>query len=58
MMTFMLLWALLVSYSRIYVGVHYPADIAAGAILGGSIGIFVYWLMRFLNQQFNFKLEL
>jgi len=32
------LWASLVSYSRIYNGVHYPADIAVGALLGGLIG--------------------
>ncbi|MCA0231153.1 MAG: phosphatase PAP2 family protein [Bacteroidetes bacterium] len=27
-------WAALVSYSRIYVGVHYPLDVVAGAIIG------------------------
>jgi len=27
-------WAMVVSYSRIYVGVHYPADIFFGAITG------------------------
>jgi len=32
----MLAWALLVSYSRIYLGVHYPGDILAGALLGSA----------------------
>ena len=30
----MLVLAAAISYSRIYVGVHYPADVAAGVFLG------------------------
>lgn len=41
------LWAGLISYSRIYLGVHYPADIIAGGILGMSLGIMVFFLFRF-----------
>lgn len=32
-------WALISSYSRIYIGVHYPGDIVAGAVLGAMIGL-------------------
>ncbi len=34
-------WALIVSYSRIYLGVHYPGDI----ICGGLLGFFIGWLI-------------
>lgn len=46
-------WALLTSYSRIYVGVHYPGDVLCGAVLGIIIGIlfsiFFRWTLRFSN---------
>lgn len=34
----LLIWAVLVSYSRIYNGVHYPGDVLAGAFIGISYG--------------------
>ncbi len=30
-------WAVIVSYSRVYLGVHYPGDIIAGALLGSFL---------------------
>ncbi|MET1057737.1 MAG: phosphatase PAP2 family protein [Pedobacter sp.] len=33
------LWAGSVSYSRMYLGVHYPTDVATGAILGTSTAL-------------------
>ena len=36
------LWAFISSYSRIYIGYHYPGDILCGAILGILIGL-IYW---------------
>lgn len=31
-------WALLVAYSRIYIGVHYPLDVLTGILLGSFFG--------------------
>lgn len=45
------LWACFVSYSRIYNGVHYPADIACGAILGMGIGAAVFKIFQFANKK-------
>ena len=42
----MFIWAAIVSYSRIYLGVHYPADILTGAL----IGLFFGWLIYFLLE--------
>ena len=39
-------WAFFISYSQIYVGVHYPVDVLCGAILGCLIGLGVSLLFR------------
>ena len=37
--TAMFIWASLVGASRVVIGVHYPGDIAAGAIVGSGIAL-------------------
>jgi membrane-associated phospholipid phosphatase len=47
-------WASGVAYSRMYLGVHYPSDIIAGAILGSGSA----WLTYYLNKKwFRKKLK-
>ena len=48
----MLFWAIVISYSRVYIGVHYPLDIIGGALLGWLLGWIFYKLLMFLENHF------
>ena len=41
-----LFWASLISYSRIYLGVHFPADVLVGAMLGAFIGSSLFFISK------------
>lgn len=56
----MFFWAVLVSYSRIYNGVHYPGDVVGGAILGIVYGYLMakayFWIDAYLVKRKKNKL--
>lgn len=45
-----ILWAIIISFAQIYVGVHYPLDILGGWILGGIVAFLMF---RFLKYYFR-----
>jgi undecaprenyl-diphosphatase len=44
-------WAILTSYSRMYLGVHFPLDILGGMVVGLLSGAFCYLLMELLSPK-------
>jgi undecaprenyl-diphosphatase len=49
------IWAIFVSYSRIYNGVHYPGDVVFAAILGIFIGWGIYKIWYYYQIKSNLK---
>lgn len=49
---FLVFWALLTCYSRLYLGVHYPGDLLAGMLIGILFATLIYFLFRFLVTRF------
>ncbi len=50
-------WALIISYSRIYLGVHFISDIVGGILAGLLIGIATFYLLRFAEKRMRFTLK-
>ncbi|MDM8305912.1 phosphatase PAP2 family protein [Phocaeicola salanitronis] len=48
----MFLWAVIPSFSRIYLGVHYPGDVLCGALAGCVVALLVYWLYHFIARKY------
>ena len=51
------LWAFISSYSRIYLGFHYPGDIICGAILGILVGLILWKVFQLVVVRKIWKSE-
>lgn len=50
---FLLLWACIVAYSRIYIGVHFPLDVLTGMFVGTFFGWLFNKLYIFARHKFR-----
>ena len=51
----MFIWATLVAYSRIYMGVHFPGDVLCGAAVGMILGFGIGCLLLMILKKFQSK---
>jgi undecaprenyl-diphosphatase len=49
------IWAMLMSYSRIYLGVHFPGDIAVGIAIGIGCGLIGFKASQYMRARHNIK---
>jgi undecaprenyl-diphosphatase len=51
----LLVWATINSFSRIYLGVHYPGDILCGALVGSAIGVVMYLIYSYVHRKIEYS---
>ncbi|MFO7659069.1 MAG: phosphatase PAP2 family protein [Bacteroidales bacterium] len=54
---FIFFWAAVVAYSRVYLGVHFPGDIIAGAMFGMLVAVLVFIALKTINNRFKLGLS-
>ena len=48
---FLLAWAVVMAFSRTYMGVHYPGDILVGILFGALFATLCYYLLDYADPQ-------
>lgn len=48
-----LLWAAVIAYAQVYVGVHFPSDVLAGALIGSCVG---FATGKLFNKRYGFSI--
>lgn len=51
----LIIWAALISYSRIYLGVHFPLDVICGGTMGILFGIGMFKIYQFILSKYPEK---
>ena len=51
-LAFLIIWALIVGYSRIYLAVHFPLDVLTGFIIGTIYGLLIYSVTTFAFRKY------
>lgn len=52
-----ILWPFIFSYSRIYLGLHFPTDILAGYTCGIITGLFTFQIYNFVQKKYFQKIN-
>ena len=46
-----LAFAVVMGFSRLYVGAHYPSDVLAGALIGTGVAFAAYGILRLIEKK-------
>jgi undecaprenyl-diphosphatase len=51
----LIVWAVIVAYAQVYVGVHYPLDVLSGALLGICIAFMLSEMYKFTIRKLEYR---